>query len=194
MSSIVEQAAVALSRQLATLPEVTGVEGITPGMILVTTSLSDGQKLSVVPEEFATFPVHQYGVGERKKAYMGRLEFVLWAAVINQAQMDDTLGSFEAALRRIHTPLYADTPDKWIAEALAFAVREDDLAGGPLVDLISDLRRALADHRSDADFARGDLQSAPTSSLHTALQEVFSRHRVCATQSKKGAQSHSNHG
>src|SRR5437870_11198514 len=57
MCKIVEEAAKRLSHKLAGCSEVTGVQGVLPGMILVTTSLSEGQKVPSVPEEWSTFLV-----------------------------------------------------------------------------------------------------------------------------------------
>src|SRR2546425_12479404 len=79
IGELADEAAKAFAKELAHQPQVTAVvagEDNTArrSILMVTTSLRTGDKLSGIPEEFAGFPVVQYGVAEKKRDYLQRVE------------------------------------------------------------------------------------------------------------------------
>lgn len=192
--SILDEAAHTLTQKLAHLPQVAAVTGVlgkfpeSAGLLLVTTSLSEGQTLAEVPDEFATFRVLQFGVAERKRAYLLRLEFALRAASIEQQKMDEFMDVFEQELRDIHTPFYCDTPEYWISNWLASAKAKDRLVGGPLVSLTQEVRQALGDFFRDPTSPRGGLDQAATSPLHDTFETIFSKYGLISPPASSAAE------
>ncbi len=178
LGRIVKEAADSLAVQLAAYPAVTAVTGVIThdGEILVTTSLSQGEKLPGVPEEFATFPVLQFGVRERKRDYLQRVEFVFRAAGVSEQSVAKHVSLFDRELRDIHTPCYCDTPAKWIAEVLALEKSQGRFIGGPLVMFGNALQSALLSFFKESDPARVGLDPAAMSRLGGILSAILSAH------------------
>jgi len=143
---------------------------------VVTTSLAEDGKLSEIPDEFATFPVVQVAVGDRKADYLQRLKFVFSAAQIPETSSETWLRFFDDHLRDVVTPYYCDIPEKWIAEAVVRAKVEDRLIGEPLVQLLGDIRMALVTFFKEFEPARLGLDPTAISRLHAILQETFHRY------------------
>jgi len=144
---VAEEAANILVKELAQIPQVTGVcVGQTQSprrvFLMVSTSLSGNERLPGIPDEFAGFPVRQVGLAERKRDYLRRVEFVLRAAVVPAAEADSLLAWFAEDLSNINTPRYCETPARWIAQTLAGAVVKGNLVGDPLVKLSSSSRKS----------------------------------------------------
>lgn len=190
--SILDDAARALMEKLAHLPQVTAVTGVlgefpeSPGLLLVTTSVPEGERLPEVPDEFATFHVLQFGVAERKRAYLERLQFALKAASIEEQAIEGLMDAFEQALRDIHTPFYCDTPDYWISHWLVAVKARGHLVGGPLVSLTHEVRQAMKDFIKDSG-SRANLDPA-ASLLHDAFEEMFAKCGLNSAPPASGAE------
>jgi hypothetical protein len=171
-----------LAQELKDMPQVTAAGSgedniVRQAILMVTTSLGEGEKLSGVPEEFAGFPVVQFGVADRKRDYLQHLEFVLRAATLPLAEVNAELKHFDNELSDIGSVYYAHTPVWWFAERLTPAFTKGRLVGKPMLKLRDDLRGKLGAFFEEADpniFAK--MEPADVSRLRAIFQTVLARH------------------
>jgi hypothetical protein len=172
---ILNEAVQSLARQLAHVPQVTGVVGVAGnfGQILVTTSLPRNATLPEIPSEYATFSVLQFGVAEAKKDYLVRVEFALRAARIPDGTVKAQLAFFEQELGSIQSPYYCDSPEKWIAEALAIEITKKRGIGESFVYLRNAIHLALRDFFKESDPSNVGLDPSAISRLEAVLQPIL---------------------
>jgi hypothetical protein len=178
IGELASEAAKALAKELAQQPQITAViagedNAARRSILMVTTSRRAGEKLTEIPDEFAGFPVVQFGVAERKKDYLQRLEFVLRAANVTQAEVDTWLKRFESELNNIGSVYYAETPARWIAEALIAAKANGGLMGEMRIDLRGKLWAVIDDCLKEIAPERVGLDEGATLRLRASLQNVF---------------------
>lgn len=183
IGELAEEAAVALAKELARQPEVTAVvagedSSTRRSILMVTTSRRAGEKLREIPDQFAGFPVLQFGVAEKKMEYIRRLEFVLHAAKVSQADLDTCLKRFESELNNIGSVYYTQSPSRWIAETLIAAKVNGGLIGEMRVGLRGKLWEVIDDCLKQTGPARMNLDPQTIASLHARFQRAFADYSV----------------
>jgi len=173
-TALLAEAANALGRDLAYLPQVTGVAGVVygGGGLLVTTSLPKGNELAEVPKEYAHFRVLQFGVAEMKRDYLVRVEFVFRAAGMAKEAIERQIAFFDQELRNIHTPFYCDTPAKWIAEFFVAERSKGALVGERLGMFHKAVHELLWDFFQHSDPATIGFEPSALSRLGNTLRSV----------------------
>jgi hypothetical protein len=183
IGELAEQAATALSKVLEGQAQVTSV-GIGEDWMAkrvrlsVSTLLHEGEKLAVVPDEFAGFPVVQFGMADRKRDFLRRLEFVLRAIDLPSTERTAWLQRIDKDLNHIGSAYYIETPGRWIAEVLIALPASNHLVGMPLVALRGDLCNAIDDSFKQADPVQIGFDVQAISRLQGVLRCVFSQHGV----------------
>lgn len=180
---LAEEAAKALADALTTNPQVTAVVAgednvARRSILMVTTSLRMGEKLSGVPDEFSGFPVAQYGVADKKEEYLRRLEFVLRAANVPESETKDIMKRFDEELSNVGSAYYAETPGRWIAEAVIAGVVKGELTGRPRVELRGEIWAAVTDFFEEADPVQIGFDAQQAARLRAVLQACFANHGV----------------
>ena len=118
------EAAVRLQEQLRTEPLVTAVSvgyqrEREDWCIVVTTLLSESEKLSVVPTEFDGFAIFQVGIREIKARYMELVRKVIGlVADLEHPIIKEICFDFDQRLRESNSALYVETPFRWIPQKL----------------------------------------------------------------------------
>ena len=183
IGEIAEQAAEALLKALEGQSQVTSVrvgeDHIAKRVLLsVSTLLREGEKLAAVPEEFAGFPVIQFGVADRKRDFLKRLTFVLRAIDLPSAELDALLARIDGQLNRTGSVYYLETPGRWIADKLIALPASNHLRGMPLVALHGGLCDAIDDFFKETDPVRIGFNTQAMSRLREILKATFSKHGV----------------
>lgn len=183
IGELAEAAAEALKKKLVQHSQVfavtAGEDSVTKRpIIMIATSLRHGELLSGIPDEFAGFPVVQYGIAQKKMDYLKRLEFVLRAANLPQAELDMWLKHFDRELSNLGSVFYAETPGRWIAEALIKGAVKGSLTGTSRVELRGELWAAITDFFKEADPAKIGFNPQQMSRLRGVLQTSFAKHGI----------------